>query len=261
LHQIREKFGENMKKDTLRQWVVIVTYVIMIAVNALAETLPFNGQTTKQISDSFKVIFVPAAYVFAIWGLIYLALLGFSVYQALPKQRQNPVLRKIGYLFAVTNLLNAGWIVLWHYNFYVLTMIVMLALLGLLSVIYLRVNEKPTKYNSLETWLVKIPFSIYLGWISVATIANATALFYYIGFRPGGTLSRLLTVGLMGVGVAIAGILSWTRKDIPYSLVLIWAFIGIGVKWMGVYPSVVISSFVAAGIILADILLSSFLKK
>jgi energy-converting hydrogenase Eha subunit E len=94
----------------------------------------------------------------------------------------------------------------------------------------------------------------------VATIANATALIYFLGFQPTGQISRILTAVLVGVGVILAGIMSWTRKDIAYPLVLIWAYIGLGVKWLGIYPSIVIVSFVAAGIILVDILLSAFIK-
>jgi len=249
-----------MKKDVLRQWIVIVTFVIMIAANTVAEVLPLNGQTTKQISDSFPVIFVPAAYVFIIWGVIYLALLGFSVYQALPKQRENPLLRKIGYLVVISNILNAGWIVLWHFNQYALTMIVMVALLVMLVLIYLRVNSTKPKRNTAEPWFVRVPFSIYLGWITVATIANATALIYFLGYHPAGQISRIFTVVLMGIGIVLAGLLSWGKKDIAYSLVLIWAFVGLGVKWLGVYPSIVIVSFVASGIILLDIILSNFVK-
>jgi hypothetical protein len=249
-----------MKKDILRQWLVIVTLVIMIAVNTLAEVLPLNGQTTKEISDSFKVIFVPAAYVFSIWGLIYLTQLAFTVYQALPKQRENPILRKIGYLVVISNILNAGWIVLWHYNLYVLTMIVMVALLVTLILTYLRVNASKPKWNAVEPWFVRVPFSIYLGWISVATMANATALIFFLGYHPTGQVARIFTAVLLGVGVVLAGLMSWIRKDIAYPIVIIWAFVGLGVKWLGVYPSVVIVSFVASGIILLDMILASYLK-
>jgi benzodiazapine receptor len=250
-----------MKKDILRQWTVIVTYLIMIAANVLAEALPLNGQTTKQISDSFNVIFVPAGYVFSIWGVIYLALLAFTVYQALPKQRQNPIMRQIGYLFAISNLINAAWIVLWHFNLYLLTMVDMIALLVLLIIVYLKINRNKSKWNSAESWLVKVPFSIYLGWITVATIANATAVFANLGFAPTNYVSKIITVALLGIGVILAGSMSWLRKDFAYPLVLIWAFIGLGVKWMGTIPSIMIASFVAAGIIFLDLLLSLFLKQ
>jgi hypothetical protein len=108
---------------------------------------------------------------------------------------------------------------------------------------------------------VRVPFSIYLGWISVATIANATALLYYLGFVPTNQISRILTVILLGVGVVLAGFMSWRRRDIAYALVLIWAFVGIGMKWMGTYSSIVIASFVAAGIILLDIVLVHVIKR
>ena len=199
-----------MKKDVVRQWIIILTFIVMIAANVLAEALPINGQTTAAISDSFKVVFVPAGYVFSIWGIIYLALLGFTIYQALPSKRTNPYLRKIGYLFAATNLLNAGWIVLWHFNLYLLTMLVMIALLVTLILIYLRLDIGKVKVSAAEKLLVHVPFSIYLGWITVATIANATALLKYLGWNGFGISGEIWTVILLGVGVVLAGILSWT---------------------------------------------------
>jgi hypothetical protein len=230
----------------------------MIAANVLAEALPINGQSTAAISDSFKVVFVPAGYVFSIWGIIYLALLAFTIYQALPSQKANPYLRKIGYLFAVSNLLNAAWIVLWHYNLYLLTMLVMIALLVTLIAIYLRLDIGKAKVSRTEKWLVNVPFSIYLGWITVATIANATALLKYLGWNGFGIGGEIWTVILLGVGVVLAGILSWTRRDVAYSLVLVWAFVGIAVKWQGVYPLVTISAFFAAGIVILDMVLAYY---
>ncbi len=245
-----------MKKDVVRQWIIILTFIVMIAANVLAEALPINGQTTAAISDSFKVVFVPAGYVFSIWGIIYLALLGFTIYQALPSKRTNPYLRKIGYLFAATNLLNAGWIVLWHFNLYLLTMLVMIALLVTLILIYLRLDIGKVKVSAAEKLLVHVPFSIYLGWITVATIANATALLKYLGWNGFGISGEIWTVILLGVGVVLAGILSWTRRDIAYALVLVWAFVGIAVKWQGVYPLVTISAFIAAGIVFLNLVLA-----
>jgi hypothetical protein len=247
-----------MKKDIVRQWISVFTFIVMIAANVLAEALPINGQSTAAISDSFKVVFVPAGYVFSIWGIIYLALLAFTIYQALPSQKANPYLRKIGYLFAVSNLLNAAWIVLWHYNLYLLTMLVMIALLVTLIAIYLRLDIGKAKVSRTEKWLVNVPFSIYLGWITVATIANATALLKYLGWNGFGIGGEIWTVILLGVGVVLAGILSWTRRDVAYSLVLVWAFVGIAVKWQGVYPLVTISAFFAAGIVILDMVLAYY---
>ena len=125
-------------KDTLRQISVILTILATIVVNALANALPINGQNTGQISDRFQVYFVPAGYVFSIWGLIYLGLIAFAIFQALPSQRENPRLRRVGWWIALGGLANIAWIFLWHYEQFPLTVIAMLVLLGTLILTYLR---------------------------------------------------------------------------------------------------------------------------
>ena len=117
-------------KDILRQISVIVTILATIVVNGLANALPINGLNTGQISDRFQVYFVPAGYVFSIWGLIYLGLIAFAIFQALPSQRENPRLRETGWWIALGGLANIAWIFLWHYEQFPLTLIAMLVLLG-----------------------------------------------------------------------------------------------------------------------------------
>lgn len=247
-------------KDTWRQIIVIVTFLLTVTVNGLANALPLNGQLTGEISDSFNVVFVPAGYVFSIWGLIYLALAGFTVYHSLPAQKTNPLMRKIGYLFAFSNLANAAWIYFWHYNYFVVTLILMLILLALLITIYLRLDIGRKKYSTVEKWLVTVPFSIYLGWITVATIANLTAVLKDLGWNGFGISGQIWTIVLLAAAVIISALMSFTRRDIAYNLVLVWAFIGIGMKWMGVYSDVVISSYVAAGLVLVFLAIARLRK-
>ena len=151
--------------------------------------LPFNGQETGAISDRFAIYFVPAGYVFSIWGLIYLGLIAYAIFQALPAQRENPRLRSIGGLFALASVANIAWIFLWHYEVFPATLAVMLVLLGSLIAIYLRLGTGLTQVSRAETWMVRVPFSVYLGWITVATVANATQLLYFLGWN-GGALGR-----------------------------------------------------------------------
>jgi hypothetical protein len=249
-----------MKKDILRQILVVVTFLFTLTANGLANALPLNGQTTGAISDSFKVIFVPAGYVFSIWGLIYLLLIGFTIYQALPAQRENPLLQKVGFLVALSNMLNGVWIFFWHYNLFVWTMVIMLSLLATLIAIFLRLNIGKRKFSTVEKWLVSIPFSVYLGWITVATIANATALLKYLGWSGWGIDAQVWTILLLGAGVVISAMMSFNRKDIAYALVLVWAFTGIAVKWLGVYPAVVVSAFVAVGFVLLFLVIARLRK-
>lgn len=239
-----------MKKDFIRQILIVVTFIFTLTANGLANALPLNGQSTGAISDSFQVVFVPAGYVFSIWGVIYLLLAGFTVYQALPAQRENETLRRIGFLVALSNLLNGAWIFFWHYNLYAWSMAIMLGLLATLIAIYLRLGIGYYKFTTVEKWLVSIPFSVYLGWITVATIANATALLKYTGWSGWGLDGQTWTILLLAAGLAISIAMSLRHRDIGYAMVLVWAFTGIAVKWLGVYPVVVLSAFIAVGFVL-----------
>ena len=152
----------NKWGDILRQVLVILSLIMTIVVNGSADALLINGQDTGEISDRFDVYFVPAGYVFSIWGLIYLALIGYAIFQALPSQRTNSRLRSIGYLFVLTNIANTTWIFLWHYEYFAASLAVMLVLLLALIAIYQRLNRDDWQPSTAEKWLVKIPFSIYL---------------------------------------------------------------------------------------------------
>lgn len=222
-----------MKKDTFRQIVNVLAFVATVAVNGLANALPLNGQTTGEISDRFDVYYVPAGYVFSIWGLIYLALGAFVVYQALPSQRDNPRLRRVGYLFALSCAANVAWLFLWHYEVFPLTLVAMVALLLLLIAIYLRLGIGRTEVSTVEKWLVRVPFSIYLGWITVATIANATSLLDYLNWGGWGISPETWAVIMLVAGAGIASAVSLTRGDVAYTLVIVWAFAGIAVKHAG----------------------------
>jgi hypothetical protein len=204
--------------------------VAALAVNILANSLPLNGQNTGEISDRFDVYFVPAGYVFAIWGIIYIGWIAFSIYQALPGQRQNPRLRNLGYLFALAGLFNAAWLFCWHYNLFGSSVLVMLILLGLLIAGYLKLDVGRTRSVTAEKWCLDVPFSLYLGWITVATIANLTAWLYFIewtgfGIAPASWAVLMLTAAcLIGLGVARM------RRDPVYPLVLAWSFVGIALE-------------------------------
>lgn len=219
-----------MKSDTVRQLSILIAALAMIAVNALANALPINGQTTGEISDRFVVLFVPAGYVFSIWGLIYLGIIAYAVYQALPVQATNQSLRRIGYLFVCSSMANIAWILLWHYELFPWTVLAMLALLGCLIAIYLRLDIGRTQVSSSMKWLVQIPFSIYLGWITVATIANITSLLSYWEWDGWRISAEAWTLIMLIAATLIGAAISLTRGDVAYALVLIWAFAGIALK-------------------------------
>ena len=217
-------------KDTLRQIANLVTVIIALTVNILASTLPLNGQNTGEISDRFQVYFVPAGYVFAIWFFIFVGWMVFAIYQFLPSQKENPRLRKLGYLFALSNIINALWLFMWHYNFFGMSVLVMLSLLGLLITSYLRLDVNRISVSRAECWSVDIPFSIYLGWITVATVANITSWLYLVEWNGFGIAPQVWAVIMIIVASIVGLLMTLNRKDATYVLVLAWSFIGIAVK-------------------------------
>ncbi len=243
-------YTDNNTQDLLRQISVAVAYLVMVVVNALANILPINGRTTAQVSDTFDVFFVPAGYVFSIWGLIYLALLAFTIYQALPTQRANPALRRIGWLFVLSCAANTIWIFMWHYGLIPLTLVLMLTLLASLIAVYVVLDIGRTPVPAGERWLVHLPFSIYLGWITVATIANATDLLYYLNWDGWGIGAQTWAVIMLAVGIVLGLLMAALRRDVAFLLVLVWAFAGIAVKQSdGDAPMVAVAAGVASAFV------------
>lgn len=208
----------------------IVAVMLALTVNVLSNALPLNGKNTGVISDQFKVYFVPAGYVFAIWGVIYIGWIAFAIYQALPAQRDNARLQRIGWLFAASSVVNAVWLFTWHYELFPLSVVVMLSLLVLLIAIYLRLDIGRAQVSKIEKWMVDVPFSVYLGWISVATIANITDLLYYWQWDGWGITPQVWAVIMLVVTSVLALAVALTRGDVAYLLVFIWSFAGIAVK-------------------------------
>lgn len=239
-----------MSKDTFRQFANLISVIVALAVNILASVLPLNGQNTGEISDRFQVYFVPAGYVFAIWGIIYIGWIAFTIFQFLPSQKENPRLRNLGSLFALSGIANAAWLFTWHYNYFGLGVLVMLSLLGLLIASYLRLNVNRTSASGAEWRSVDLPFSVYLGWISVATIANVTDWLYLVEWNGFGIAPAVWAIIMLAVASLLGLLMALTRRDAGYLLVLVWSFAGIAVKQVSA-PSVVSAAWIAGGLMLA----------
>jgi hypothetical protein len=244
-----------MSKDTIRQYANLFSVILALTVNILASTLPLNGQNTGEISDRFQVYFVPAGYVFAIWGVIYLGWIAFTIFQLRPSHKESPRLRRLGYLFAISNIANAAWLFCWHYNQFGLSVLVMLALLGLLIASYLRLDVNRTTVTPTEYWSVDVLFSVYLGWITVATVANVTDWLYLVEWNGFGIHAQTWAIIMLGVASLLGLVMALTRQDIGYLSVLVWAFIGIAVKQTPA-PMVVLGAWIAAALMLGLMILS-----
>jgi len=215
----------------------IVAFVIVIFVNGMANGVPLGGQTTGEISAKYPSLFTPAGYVFGIWGVIYLGLAIFVVWQALPKQRTNQNLAAISIPFILSCACNALWIFAWHYDFLLLSMVLMLGILMSLVLVYRALNIGVSNAVRAEKWLVHLPFSIYTGWITVATIANLSAVQIDRGWDDLLFTATTWTIIKIAIAGSIAVTVLFRRRDVAFVVVAVWASAGIAVKHEAV-PSV-----------------------
>lgn len=244
----------NKNKFIGAKIVVTIIYIVMIATNAAAVLLPLNGMTTQEVSDSYPNLFAPAGLTFAIWSVIYLLLAGFVVYQWFKPTNQSilakeQLSKKLRALFIVSSILNSVWLLAWQYLLINLSVVIMLALLAVL--IYtnqLLANATLTKKDYI---FVRLPFSIYFGWITIATIANITA---FLVDKNSAFLQNnqvLWTVVILIVGLLIISATIIRNRDIPYGLAALWAYYGILNKhqavdgWNGAYPAVIVTVIIS----------------
>jgi hypothetical protein len=224
------------------KYINLVLFAGIIVMNYLANALPLNHKTTGQISDSIPNLFVPAGITFSIWGVIYLLLMAYCIVQF--REVNRAISFNIGWLFGVSCILNALWIVFWHYGKFPLSLTVMLGLL--VSLIYINLIIKGLPYG-----IIKASFGIYLGWICIATIANVTALLVHYNWQGLGLSEESWTIIMISTGALIASITLYRLNNPFIGLSIIWAFAGIILKRHYDYRSIVIAS--ATGIFIAGI--------
>jgi len=212
----------------------IVAFVLTVIVNSLAgSTTLLGGKNTAQISDANPTLITPAGYVFSIWGVIYILLGVFVVYQALPSQHGKDFQKRIGWLFVLSSMANIVWLFLWQFELLSLSVILMFLLLTTLILIYLRLGIGKSTVSTREKLAVHVPFSVYLGWITIASIANVSVTLVSLNWDGFGISPETWAIPIIVVALAISLLVVTTRKDVAYALVVVWALFGIAVKQSG----------------------------
>lgn len=211
----------------IKQLLVIIATAGVIFVNYLAGTGKINNTTPAEISDKYPTMLTPAGYAFSIWSIIYLGLLAFSIYQALPSQSDNPRFTRIRTFHIANCAANCGWLYLWHYDYIGLSILAMLFILSTLILINLNLRGIE---SGAELWTTKVPFNIYFGWITTATILNASIVLVYFGIQASEIVSTILACLLIATAVALAIIVRRSFDFPSYALTIMWALIAIAVK-------------------------------
>jgi hypothetical protein len=236
----------------------ILAVIITIVVNALAIILPLNGKTTQELSDALPNFFVPAGLTFSIWSIIYILWIVFAVYQARDMFKKEeikmPFLSQITGLFILSGVANSAWIYFWHYQHVGLSVLIMILLLCSLLAIYVRLKIGKSSVTMKEKLCVHVPFSVYLGWITVATIANVTAFLISIQWDGFGIDQLTWTIIIIAVGTLLTYLMLALRKDLAFSLVVLWAFFGIWLKRMA-QPNTITDINVATTVSIAIVLI------
>lgn len=215
-----------------RQLLTLIAILAAFSINIWSNLAPANGVTIGEISNKVyqDVLITPANYAFAIWGLIYLSLISFAIYQALPSQRHNPYLEQTGYLLVASSIAQIAWVFLFQYQFVLSSLVAMLLIWLPLLTIYLRLGIAYTDVSRTDQRLIHFPISIYFAWISVATIVNFALTLYKFNWSGWGLSPLTWTVIMLAIATILAIAANLIREDTTFLLVVLWALIAIAVR-------------------------------
>jgi translocator protein len=229
----------------------------VLAVNALANILPINGMNTGQVSALYPSLFTPAGITFSIWSIIYFLLTGFVVLQWLRLRNEKAEgYREISFLFILSCIFNMTWIIAWHYQLVWLSVGIMLGLLVTLIAIFLKLENQTAK-GFADSMLIKLPFTIYLAWICVATIANISTALVSENWHGVIVSEEGWTIALMGIATVLAFYITLRFAKPAFAVVVIWALAGIFVRWKGTEHSSIASSAIIMTLLLCGIFIYS----
>lgn len=239
-----------MLKDRIRQVLTVIFAITQMSIGAppFAE---FVGGFVGDMSDQYMTRFTPAGYTFAVWSVIYVALLAYAIYQALPSQTTNPVLRLVGVPVLLAMFLNTVWVPVFVNEFIVLSAVIIGVTLASLifALVRLREYRRENPLSTREYWLVRFPVSITAAWLTVATAANIALTLVAVGWDGFGIRPDLWAMGLLVVATLIVlGVLLYTRGNIAYGAIILWALVGIAVGQSG---GVTITAYAMFGVVTA----------
>jgi hypothetical protein len=219
-----------MPNDKLRQSLNVCLAIAQPVVAALSQ-FEITGPSIGEISNRYPTYVVPAGYAFTIWNLIFALSLGYAVWQALPGQRQNPLLRRVGWLTASAMGATSAWMLVFQRSLFALSVAIMLWLLASLIRVVARAHRSAETFSRAEAWLVYGTFSVFLGWITVATVANVAQTLTSFGWKGLGIDAQTWgIVALLLAGVIASAVTATMRGNAPYALTVIWALIAVAVN-------------------------------
>jgi len=228
----------------------LLAIISVIAVNAAANIVPINGVTTGQVSALYPTGFTPAGWVFRIWSVIYLGLIAFGIAALAGSPGVRARAGAVSRLFTVNAVANIAWVFAWHYQYITVSFGLMLVILATLVVITVRLRSRPA-HGIGEFLLINAPFSLYLGWITTATLANLGNLFFALDVYPFAlSMDQWALVTVVGA-TAVYVWVTTVRRDVIFGLVFVWAAAGIALRPVGISEAVQLAAMTGAVLVLA----------
>jgi hypothetical protein len=240
----------------------IISFLGTMVLNYLSNAIPINGKNMAELSAQYPNEFVPAGYTFSIWLIIYLFLIGFCIYQAGGDTERTETTRKMGYLFILTNVFNVSWLLLWHYEMVLFSVFAMISLLITLIAIHQRFGIPDKRQKTSQKLWVQVPFSIYLGWIIIATVANITAWLVDLGWNGEPMTGAFWAIVMIAIATLLNMVILASRKNYVIPLVAIWAILGIISRQRALhgFTTIVVAGAICCSILLLVIIVSSTRK-
>ena len=231
--------------------LALASFGFVLVMNVVASALPLNELSVGGVSDKYTTLFAPIDFTFGIWGLIYL---GLTIYTFTQAFQDNEAITKITPWFIAANIFNGSWIIAWRLELLWLSSLILIGLLICLYKINKVATAKKTTFE--QTISVRLPFEIYFGWVTVATIANISSFLVQLGFQDGYLISaESWTIAILVVATLIGTATALVNSSPAYSLVLVWAFFGIysrhtsPFEWNFQYPNIILATQVLMAVL------------
>jgi hypothetical protein len=242
----------NSPAAPLLQGAALIAILAVIVINALSNIFPLRGLSIGAIANQILggVLITPANYAFAIWGVIYLGLVCFGIYQVLPAQRYNPRLLKLRAPIIWASIFQIVWVYFFQLQQFWLSVVFMFGILFNLIAAYLWSRFETGRVSREEKWLARIPISIYLGWISVATIVNVASALYASQWNGWGISPTVWTVLMLLIAAAITVAIVIRYRDIAFTGVIIWALLAVAVRQSGQFAILMTAVGSAIGLVI-----------
>ena len=235
----------------------LFSVLLVIGVNYISQALRLNNTTIGEVSQRYDNLFTPASYAFAIWGLIFLGLLAFAIFQvqrAFFSDRSADFIRQIGYWFCLANVLNSAWVIAFVYDQTGLSVVIMLGILFALIKIILNTHMELWDAPRATIAFVWWPICLYSGWIAVATIANVSAYLTKLGWNGAPLSETSWTIIMIGIATALNLFMVKTRHMREFAIVGVWALVAICIRHWNTFQGIALTALVGAAVLLAYIL-------